>query len=68
MKVNKNKKIIYNKNMGILSGERSRSTNNKDGRPKKVFNPALKIKGKIYIYYLKVISAQIKKITLVLIV
>jgi hypothetical protein len=44
MKVNKNKKIIYNKNMGILSGERSRSTNNKDGRPKKVFNPALKIK------------------------
>lgn len=44
MKLNKNKKIIYNKNMGILSGERSRSTNNKDGRTKKVFNSALKIK------------------------
>jgi len=44
MKVNKNKKIIYNKNMGILSGERSKSTNNKDGRTKKVFNSALKIK------------------------
>ena len=45
VKVNKNKKIIYNKNMGILSGERSRSTNNKDGRTKKVFNSGLKIKG-----------------------